>query len=49
MNEVKDLVENAFVRAGFEDADKKTSDFLARGMLCNVAMAMDMPNMMPIR
>lgn len=49
MNEVKDLVENAFVRAGFGDADQKTSDFLARGMLCNVAMAMDMPNMMPIR
>jgi hypothetical protein len=46
---VKNLVENAFVRAGFEDTDKKTSDFLARGMLCNVAMAMDMPNMMPIR
>ncbi|MCI1774053.1 MAG: TetR/AcrR family transcriptional regulator [Paenibacillus lautus] len=49
MNEVKDLVENAFVRAGFGAVDKKTSDFLARGMLCNVAMAMDMPNMMPIR
>ncbi|MFB4327143.1 TetR/AcrR family transcriptional regulator [Priestia sp. BR_2] len=49
MNEVKDLVQHAFVKAGFEDADKKTSDFLARGMLCNVAMAMDMPNMMPKR
>jgi len=49
MNEVKDLVQNAFVKAGFGDADKKASDFLARGMLCNVAMAMDMPNMMPVR
>lgn len=47
INEVRDLVGNAFVSAGFEDADKKISDFLARGMLCNAAMAMDMPNLMP--
>lgn len=47
INEIRDHVGNAFVSAGFEDADKKISDFLARGMLCNAAMAMDMPDLMP--
>lgn len=46
MGNVKDLVENAFLEAGFTDAPERTSDFLARGMLCNVSMAMDMPNLL---
>lgn len=46
MGQVKELVENAFIQAGFEDARDRTSDFLARGMLCNVSMAMDMPDLM---
>ncbi|AJY76203.1 TetR/AcrR family transcriptional regulator [Paenibacillus beijingensis] len=46
MSQVKQLVQNAFQQAGFADANKRTSDFLARGMLCNVSMAMDMPDLM---
>jgi AcrR family transcriptional regulator len=49
LSEVKQLVENAFQQAGIEDALERTSDFLARGMLCNVAMAMDMPDLMTKR
>ncbi|KKO54084.1 TetR/AcrR family transcriptional regulator [Paenibacillus sp. DMB20] len=47
MNQVKEQVENAFRNAGIKNAEERTSAFLARGMLCNVAMAMDMPNLMP--
>lgn len=47
MNQVKEQVENAFRNAGIKNAEERTSVFLARGMLCNVAMAMDMPNLMP--
>lgn len=36
----------AFEQAGFADAEKRTSDFLARGMLCNVSMALDLPGLM---
>lgn len=43
---VKELVENAFEQAGVADAAVRTSDFLARGMLCNVSMAMDMPDLL---
>ncbi len=46
MGQVKELVENAFQKAGISDVEEKTSDFLARGMLCNVSMAMDMPGLM---
>jgi AcrR family transcriptional regulator len=46
MNQVKQLVLNAFEEAEISNAEKKTSDFLARGMLCNVAMAIDMPDLM---
>ncbi|WP_134684479.1 TetR/AcrR family transcriptional regulator [Brevibacillus migulae] len=46
MKQVKELVQQAFEQAGFANAHERTSDFLARGMLCNVAMAMDMPELM---
>ncbi|MDF2963848.1 MAG: transcriptional regulator [Paenibacillus sp.] len=46
MNQVKQQVQDAFQQAGISDAQERTSDFLARGMLCNVAMAMDMPDLM---
>lgn len=46
LGQVKQLVENAFQEAGIADAREKTSDFLARGMLCNVSMAMDMPGLL---
>lgn len=46
MNQVKQLVHNAFEEAGITDVNQKTSDFLARGMLCNVSMAINMPDLM---
>ncbi|WP_282939914.1 TetR/AcrR family transcriptional regulator [Paenibacillus sp. RC67] len=46
MGQVKQLVEDAFVQAGIPDAEERTSDFLARGMLCNVSMAMEMPGLL---
>ncbi|WP_079914859.1 TetR/AcrR family transcriptional regulator [Paenibacillus sp. 32352] len=46
LSQVKTLVENAFIQSGIPDADERTSNFLARGMLCNVSMAMDMPDLM---
>lgn len=47
LHAVSQLVEEAFAQAGFEDAIQRASIFLARGMLCNVAMAMEMPELMP--
>jgi len=46
LKQVQELVQQAFEHAGFTNAYERTSDFLARGMLCNVAMAMDMPDLM---
>ncbi|PYI50682.1 TetR/AcrR family transcriptional regulator [Paenibacillus flagellatus] len=46
LERVRLLVSRAFEQAGIAEADVRTSDFLARGMLCNVAMALDMPNLM---
>lgn len=45
MGQVQQLVENAFRQAGIADERDRTSNFLARGMLCNVSMAMDMPEL----
>ncbi|HZG17651.1 MAG TPA: TetR/AcrR family transcriptional regulator [Candidatus Bathyarchaeia archaeon] len=46
LKQVQELVQQAFEHAGIANAYERTSDFLARGMLCNVAMAMDMPDLM---
>ncbi|RJE85090.1 TetR/AcrR family transcriptional regulator [Paenibacillus sp. 1011MAR3C5] len=46
MNQVQTLVRDAFQQAGFADVEERTSDFLARGMLCNVSMALEMPQLM---
>ncbi|MBB6671580.1 TetR/AcrR family transcriptional regulator [Cohnella nanjingensis] len=46
ISQVKQQAERAFAEAGFADAEERTSDFLARGMLCNVSMAMEMPGLM---
>ncbi|SFF00296.1 transcriptional regulator, TetR family [Paenibacillus algorifonticola] len=43
--QVKQLVEDAFTKAGIADARARTTNFLARGMLCNVAMALEMPEL----
>jgi AcrR family transcriptional regulator len=49
LGDVKQLVEKAFEQAGIAEAPERTSIFLARGLLCNVAMAMDMPDLMKKR
>ncbi len=46
LENVRARVMLAFEQAGFADAEKRTSDFLARGMLCNVSMALDLPGLM---
>lgn len=46
IGQVKELVTEAFRRAGIGDVQRRTADFLARGMLCNAALALDMPRLM---
>lgn len=46
ISQVKQLVLDAFIQAGMTDAEKRASDFLARGMLCNISMALGMPDLM---
>lgn len=43
---VQQLVLNAFEEAGLENPKDKTVIFLARGMLCNVSMALSLPELM---
>lgn len=44
--EVRGIVLEAFRDAGIADPEERTLVFLARGMLCNVSMALDMPELM---
>jgi len=44
--EVRDMVLTAFREAGIEQSEERTMLFLARGMLCNVAVALNMPELM---
>jgi len=44
--EVRDMVWKAFHEAGIKNPEERTMLFLARGMLCNVALAIDMPELM---
>ncbi|MFF2886237.1 TetR/AcrR family transcriptional regulator [Paenibacillus sp. NPDC057967] len=46
MDQVQTLVRDAFQQAGITEAGDRTSNFLARGQLCNVSMALDMPQLM---
>ncbi|MFC4102133.1 TetR/AcrR family transcriptional regulator [Paenibacillus xanthanilyticus] len=46
MRGVIELVEGAFEQSGAPDAARRTSDFMARGLLCNVSMALDMPGLL---
>jgi AcrR family transcriptional regulator len=46
MNDVKQFVMQAFEEAGLQEAEERTTIFLARGMLCNVSLALDMPDLM---
>ncbi|TBL73984.1 TetR/AcrR family transcriptional regulator [Paenibacillus thalictri] len=45
ISQVKQLVLEAFKQAGMEEPEARTSDFLARGMLCNVSMALGMDDL----
>lgn len=44
--EVRSIVLNAFQEAGIADAEERTLLFLARGMLCNISAALEMPELM---
>ncbi|MGU3473704.1 TetR/AcrR family transcriptional regulator [Paenibacillus sp. D51F] len=44
--EVRDMVLTAFREAGLEKPEERTMLFLARGVLCNVAVALHMPELM---
>jgi AcrR family transcriptional regulator len=46
MHQVKQFVFDAFQQSGILDAEERTTNFLARGMLCNVSMALEMPDLM---
>lgn len=43
---VRDMVLTAFREAGIEKPEERTMLFLARGMLCNVAVAINLPELM---
>ncbi|OWR31093.1 TetR family transcriptional regulator [Saccharibacillus sp. O23] len=44
--EGRDLIESAFARAGLANPKQRTLVFLARGMLCNISMSLDLPELM---
>ncbi len=44
--EVRDMVLTAFREAGLEKPEERTMLFFARGVLCNVAVALHMPELM---
>ncbi|CAI6062112.1 TetR/AcrR family transcriptional regulator [Cohnella sp. JJ-181] len=44
--EVRDMVLTAFREAGIEKPEERTMLFLARGVLCNVAVAINLPELM---
>lgn len=44
--EVRSLIENAFRQAGIDKPKQRTLVFLARGMLCNISMSLDLPDLM---
>jgi AcrR family transcriptional regulator len=47
MLEVTNLVKGKFVAAGIEHPEVEVSTFMANGMLCNIAMALEMPELKP--
>jgi AcrR family transcriptional regulator len=46
LGEVRTIVLEAFRKAGIADPEERTLLFLARGMLCNVSIALGMPELM---
>ena len=47
LKRVRDYVLQAFEQAGFPDPAERTTVFLAKGMLCNIAMAIELDELMP--
>ncbi|GAB7055472.1 MULTISPECIES: TetR/AcrR family transcriptional regulator [unclassified Paenibacillus] len=45
LGEVRRMVLDAFTKAGIPNAKERTMLFLARGMICNIALALDMPEL----
>ncbi|MEE4570442.1 TetR/AcrR family transcriptional regulator [Paenibacillus polymyxa] len=46
LREIHTTVCDAFCQAGIEQALERTMLFLARGMLCNISMSLDLPELM---
>jgi AcrR family transcriptional regulator len=44
--DVQQMVHDAFKQAGMERPQERTIIFLARGMLCNISMALSLPELM---
>lgn len=44
--EVRRIVLHAFREKGFRSPEERTLNFLARGMLCNISWALDLPELM---
>ncbi|CAH1058406.1 TetR/AcrR family transcriptional regulator [Paenibacillus pseudetheri] len=47
MLEITNLVHEKFVAAGIEQPEVEVSTFMANGMLCNISMALGMPELKP--
>ncbi|NUU62956.1 TetR/AcrR family transcriptional regulator [Paenibacillus agri] len=47
MSRVTSLVEGKFIAAGMPQPEVLVSSFMANGMLCNIAMALEMPQLKP--
>ncbi len=48
MREVRQIVLEAFQKAEIPHPEERTLLFLARGMLCNISMALNMPELMEV-
>jgi AcrR family transcriptional regulator len=46
LREVREIVLHAFREKGLQQPEERTLLFLARGMLCNIASALDMPELL---
>lgn len=44
--DVQQMVLDAFKKAGFDNPQERTLVFLAKGMLCNISMALSLPELM---
>lgn len=48
LGDVRRMVLDAFRSVGFLDAEERTMQFLARGLLCNISFALEMPELKEI-